>query len=544
MENPSLDPKLLDIAHPNEKKFDISVDAPYTAPPDGDAILFPSPLHLLNVLMPELTPYPWQSEELLRLSGYLDPADDLSYTEPSDSSPLLYCLSAANGSGKDLVLIAAFAVWFALRGLRNFCFITSASDDQIKTQTQPHIRHLCDQANKTFGKIFRSVDKYHVCTQTASEIKLFVTNEAGRAEGLHPRFGGKMALIFNEAKTIPNDLWEAYSRCTGYSYWLEISSPGIKSGRFYQSSLEAVRYPAKCELNRYYYRQVKAYDCPHIPLSHIERKKRTESKEWVLSSIEAEFSDFGEENVIKETLWDESAKLLFPPEDNESYGIGGDFATGGDECSFYARKGPRIIDSLHFRQRDTTITAEIFDTKFNYLKNEPNIFIYLDDGNVGHAIIDMLLKMAWRGIVRCHNQGSARNKRLYLNLGAESYWHTARLLENKLISSYGNRDPILRRQITTRKADNLDGGKWRLEKKEIHRDRAKESPDRADAYVLCYYSFPITLKSNATIATPEPSSESLEELSSRLAFGDRKLKLQALYGQLKPIRRRSYIINI
>lgn len=497
--------------------------------------------------MPDLLPYDWQSEELLRLGGFLLPGDAGSYISPTAETPLLYSLAAANGSGKDLVLIAAFAVWFALHGHRNFCFITSASDDQIKTQTQPHIKLLCDAANDHFGKIFRSVDKYHVCTQTASEIKLFVTDEAGRAEGLHPRFGGQMALVFNEAKTISSDLWEAYSRCTGYSYWLEISSPGIKSGHFYDTTRDAVLYPAKTELNKYYHRKVTAYECPHIPKSHIDRQKLSQTPEWFASSILAEFSDFGEDNVIKESLWLTAANIVPAKTTHEGYGIGGDFAAGGDECSFYLRKGWKIIDSLHFHQRDTTLTAEIFDTKFNAVKYETDIAINLDDGNVGHAIIDMLVKMGWKNITRCHNQAAARNKRQYLNLGAESYFHLARLLENRQIPSYGKRDPILYRQIISRRADNRDGGKWRLEKKPDHKERTKESPDHADAYVLCYYSYPIIIEP-ATLNQPEPPKESLEEFNQRLAFGDYHERLRKFYantnGNARTSKRRSCIVPV
>lgn len=536
---------LVQQAKPSNRQLEINRDEVYTKSPDGEPILFPTPLHMVRVLMPDLLPYDWQAEELLRLGGYLDPYNENSFASPNPEHPFMYCLAAANGSGKDLVLIASFAVWFALRGLRNFCFITSASDDQIKTQTQPHIRLLCEAANKKFGRIFRSVDKYHVCTQTASEIKLFVTDEAGRAEGLHPRFGGQMALIFNEAKTIPPDLWSAYARCTGFSYWLEISSPGIKSGHFFESSREAICYPSPAALNKYFHRKITAYDCPHIPRSHIDRQIREQPKEWVDSSINAEFSDFGEENVVKESTWDESANILPGETFHQGYGIGGDFAAqGADECTFYCRKGWKIHDKLFFRQSDTTLTAEIFDTHFNYLKNEQDCRIFLDDGNVGHAIIDMLLKMGWQNIVRCHNQGSARNKRLYLNLGAESYFHLKRLIENKLIPSYGNADPVLRRQVTSRIADNRDGGKWRLEKKDIHRDRTKESPDRADAYVLCYYSYPLILQPNAKPATTA-SRESLEEFGNRIAFGDLHSAIQKQYGYTKLTgRRRSYIVPV
>lgn len=467
------------------------------------------------MLQPDLIPYPWQSEELLHLGGYLDTNELTTRTLPSPEQPYFLCLPAANGSGKDLVIIAAFAVWYALKGLKNFIFITSSSHEQIRTQTNPHIKDLCNRANKVFGQIFRSVENYHVCTQTASEIKLYVTDEAGRAEGYHPRFGGGMALIFNEAKTISEDLWSAYSRCTGYSYWLEVSSPGGKSGHFYHSSQQSIAYPRQPQLGKYYLRHVSAYDCPHIPRAHIELKKQTESKEWFESSVLALFSDYGQSNCIKDFVWDNATAMAYSTSD--SYGIGGDLAAGGDECSFYLRRGPRIIDELHFRQKDTTITAEIFDAKFGYIKNEKNLVVRMDDGGIGHAIIDNLTKMGW-SIERINNQSAAINKREFLNRGAEMYFHLARLLQHRLMTSYGNRDPKLRDQIISRLADNLNGGKFRLEPKEDHISRHHSSPDRADAYVLCYSSYPIVIREDNK-SDPQPALQSFEDFEEAFTWG-------------------------
>ena len=521
---------------PSIRKLELNRDESYIADPDGTPIEFPSPLHMLAVIRPELEPYLWQSETLLQLAGYLDPYNLQKKSTISPNDPFLMCFPAANGSGKDLVLIAVFAVWFALKGLRNFVFITSASHEQVKSQTNPHIRDLCNAANKRLGNIFRSVENYHVCTQTASEIKLYVTDEAGRAEGFHPRFGGEMAMIFNEAKSIPAELWEAYARCTGYSYWLEISSPGGKSGHFYESSQESICHPEKPVLGKYFRRHISAFDCPHIPRAHIELQRQRRTKEWFDSSVLALFSDYGISNVIKEDLWDACAKFPVAYVTEDSYGIGGDLAAGGDECSFYARQGPKIIDELHFRQKDTTLTAEIFDTKFHYLKNKSNLIVRMDDGGIGHAIIDNLVKLGWK-IQRVINNGAAGNKREFLNKGAELYFHLQRLLSNHLIQSTGKRDGTLRRQITSRLADNLEGGKFRLEKKEDHIARNKESPDRSDAFVLCYSSYPIKLRTVDNIES-KPALKSLEEFEEALTWGN----LATHYA--KPTGRYSFIRSI
>ena len=510
----------------------------YTEDPTGQPILFPSPAHMLAVLKPEFTCYPWQAEMLLQLAGYLNPKDLSVKSVVSPELPFRLCLPAANGSGKDLVVIAAFSVWFALSGLRNLSVWTSGSYEQLKFQTEIHIRDLCKTANKKFGKIFHSVEFYHVCTQTSSEIKLFATDESGRAEGWHPRPGGQMSIGINEAKTVPDTIRDALSRCTGYSYWLEVSSPAFKTGGFYRASLGAVRHPDLPILGEWFYRKVPVSDCPHIPKSHIKEMRRVKSIEWCASSLDAEFTDLGSSNIIKVDLWDTACTTLVTTSDLESrYAIGGDLAAGGDECSFYLRKGSKLIDQYHFYQKDTTLTADFFDKRFYEYKNIPKLIIRLDDGGIGKGVIDTLVRLGWKNIQRIHNQAPATLKYEFLNIGAQYYFHLQRLLQLGYIQP--PKDEKLRRQATSRRYDQReeDGGKYRLEPKPEHIARERESPDRSDAYVLCYSSYPVSVKSQ--LPSPKPPIKSLAELEEELTWGK-----ETNYDEhnRKPSYRSSYIV--
>ena len=87
-----------------------------------------TPADLLLAHRPDLKLYKWQAETLFKLAGYTDLNDlDLPKTRPTDKTPLYYNLVAANGSGKDQVVISAFAVWFCLSKVRSRCVITSSS---------------------------------------------------------------------------------------------------------------------------------------------------------------------------------------------------------------------------------------------------------------------------------------------------------------------------------------------------------------------------------------------------------------------------------
>ena len=100
-----------------------------------------TPADLLLAHRPDLKLYKWQAETLFQLAGYTDINDlDKPKERPTDKTPLYYNLVAANGSGKDQVVISAFAVWFCLSKVRSRCVITSSSYEQLKDQTYKHQR--------------------------------------------------------------------------------------------------------------------------------------------------------------------------------------------------------------------------------------------------------------------------------------------------------------------------------------------------------------------------------------------------------------------
>lgn len=457
-----------------------------------------NPVQLLLMLMPEVRPYKWQFEQLMQVAGYLKVGDYKNKIEITDQNPYKLILSAANGSGKDMIIIAAAAVWFALTGVRNRVIITSSSFDQTKFQTEVHIRELVKRVNKRFGTLFRFNQFHYLVPELGSEIKLFATDEAGRAEGYHPFPGGRMMLIMNEAKSIKEELFDALSRCTGYSHWLEISSPGPRLGHMYRAASNASAYPNPVDLGMYYFRKVTAYECPHIPKAHIQAMAydKGEDSPWFKSSILAEFSDFDEPIAIPCNTWDKCFNFPCTPQGND-IAIGLDLAAGGNENACFVRRGNRVIHFFAFRQEDTVFAANMIDKQLEPWKGTDYVF-RADDGGVSHAINDMLRTKGWR-ILRTNNQSQAYNPKEYLNLGAQFYFHVKRLMERNDIILPGARNresptpPLypevakLREQLTSRryKGEDSTQGKYALEPKE----KGANSPDRGDAFVLCFSSF-------------------------------------------------------
>ena len=197
---------------------------------EWEVMAFDSPALLLNFFNEEFregrqTLHKWQTDTL----------EELASANPTQQHPYKFCLRAANGSGKDAFIVAPFAIWFMLSKKQSRVIVTSSSGTQLTAQTETYIRDLAESINKVMGvEIFRIRQRYIKCRKSGSEIRMFATDEKGKAEGYHPIVpGAEMAIIVNEGKSVTEDIHGALRRCTGYNYWLEVSTPGEPKGFFY-----------------------------------------------------------------------------------------------------------------------------------------------------------------------------------------------------------------------------------------------------------------------------------------------------------------------
>ena len=435
----------------------------------------------------EVSLYVWQ----------LEAADIICDARYTKANALRYLLCAANGSGKDAYCIALFAVWFAACKVRSRCIITSASHQQLTAQTEAYIRSLCYAVNDKLGGKFFLVKKQHiVCTLTGSEIKLFATDDPGKAEGYHPfpDFpSGCVAIVINEAKTVGDTIYAALTRCT-YTHFVCVSSPGQTAGFFYANSKTAVCHPDAPVPGRWYFRRVSAFDCPHISAEKVTamRNDHGENSPLYRSSILAEFTSIDQTVVI--TIELVRSRLLLPPA--HGYNIrkevgnvraGADFAAGGDECVSYVVRGSQPLGCLTFVMRNNVEAARALVTFWESFRHAGLTapFVFGDDGGLGRVVIDILEASGWP-INRVLNQSAPIWKLEYGNRGAELWFMLARLLETNLLVLPPD-DARLHTQLSNRfYRQGRVNGKLVLESKAEARLHGHGSPDRADAYALAY----------------------------------------------------------
>lgn len=440
------------------------------------------------LMRPDTKLYPWQYQTLLLLSGYIDGTRKGPRVHWTPAAPLIASFVACNDSGKDMTIISTLAIGGPLLYKDTRVVITSSSHDQLKRQTEAHIRHGISNINAYFGtKVFDSIDLHHRMPERGGEIALFATDEPGRAEGWHPLTkGGRLILIKNEAKTIPENISDALLRCHGYSHFLEISSPGRRNGTFFRNWTEATKYPDRPQPFMPWGRRITYRDCPHIPeeTAALVRRLRGPNSFLYQTSFEANFHEEETDVAIPYHTIEQMFGIQLKP-NWKDIGIGLDSSGGGDETTLWVRAGSAILRKLFFREKNTIVAAQRVHDFIKDLQNE-QYRLRVDDGGISRTFTDQLERLGWR-VERVLNQSRALKPARFANRAAELMWHVRQLYERRQIEAPGDEKTVT--QLTTRKFKESDKGVITLESKQDMRLHGIESPDRADGFVLCFSTF-------------------------------------------------------
>jgi phage terminase large subunit len=379
---------------------------------------------------------------------------------------------AANGSGKTSNLVSPLVMWFLSKYPRGQVIITSGSFRQIEKQLWPAMRIY---KRKFLGWDFLQTE---IKTPEYGFALGFSTDDAGRAEGWHPKISNTedpVFIIVDEPKTVPDAIFEAFDRCTRV-FQLWVSSPGAPRGQFYDA-LHANR-------KHHWVRKVTSMECPHIDPAKRARDLEKYGADHPLyrSMHDAEFT----EDIDRMILTSENlAKAIeFQPkcdEEGETVAFC-DFAAGRDENVLAIRKGNHARIVKAWVEKDTMQAAREFVYQFKLNGLQPGQ-VWGDADGLGTAMIDAIEELGFF-MNRFHGGQAASDTDEYANLIGE-VWHVgAREIERGRIH-LGQLDPVTFKQLTARKSEWSDNGKLRCESKEKMAKEGIKSPDRADALLGC-----------------------------------------------------------
>lgn len=379
---------------------------------------------------------------------------------------------AANGSGKTAHLVAPAVLWFLSKYPQGQVVITSGSFRQVEKQLWPAMRRFKSRFPQW------SFLQTEIKTPEEGFALGFSTDDAGRAEGWHPKINNEtdpVFIIVDEAKTVSDAVFEAFDRCTRvFELW--VSSPGAPRGQFYDSH--------HSDAGQHHTIKVTSAMCSHIS---AEKRARDLAKYGAdhptfRSMHLAEFTEDTDRLVI------DSQKLAKATESQPEASTVGevvafcDFAAGRDENALAIRRGNKARLREAWVEKDTVQAARQFVKLFEAegLKSGQ---IWGDADGLGTVMIDQLAEMGWR-INRFHGGTPASEPDEYASLIAEVWHVSAREIERGRVN-IGQLDSITFKQISTRRSEWSDNGKLRLESKEKMAKQGMKSPDRADALLGC-----------------------------------------------------------
>lgn len=407
--------------------------------------------------------YDWQGDVLTRLEAATGPA----------AVPTRISVPAPNGSGKSSGIVAAAALWWAGVHKKGRVIITSKDARQLDNQVWPAMERMKERLDGWDWK------QRHITTPTGGEIIGFTTNHPGRAEGWHKTddVDGPLLIIVDEAKSVEENIFTAFDRCT-YNALLLVSSPGRKSGRFFES---VTKYAAL-----YYVRRVGLKDCPHIPQDKIDAIVTMYGREhpFAKSALDGEFMSDEDmaEFIVDVDAWDRCLRNP-PPRVTGKRVAFCDFGKGKAENVIAVREGNALIALECWREADEMAAVGQFIMRFRRLKLEASAIWGDEGGDIGATMLKLLREAGWN--INAMNFGRpAYDKTVYVSWGSEA-WHEfgRKVIGCAVRIELEREDDILRAQLTSRKHYVQREGKLALEDKHDMAKRGLASPDRADAAV-------------------------------------------------------------
>ncbi len=225
---------------------------------------------------------------------------------------------------------------------------------------------------------------------------------------------------------------------------------------------------------------------------------------WFTSALKQELeSDFLRNEEEAQHIWDgllRSAGDLFVcpselvdvarkwviPKPHGTLAVGADIAhQGGDRIIFYKRHGLKVIDKYESRYQDTVVTTKHLKAFIGDLSIKLNI----DNGSIGAAVADNMVNAGYM-VNRVNFGGVPDDPEHYEDTVTEMYFD----IRDQLSLIDIPMDDELRAELIQRKFKYINGRRGyevqKIENKKEFKEHAMmsfNSPDKADALVLCFY---------------------------------------------------------
>lgn len=328
------------------------------------------------------------------------------------------------------------------------------------------------------------------------------SNKAALIEGAHAK---RIIYVFDEAKTIPADTWDAAegafstagSDTDADAYALAISTPGETGGRFYDIHKRRPGY--------------EDWWTRHVTLEEAIRAGRI-SREWAeqrrkqwgekspvyLNRVLGEFAEAGTDVLIPLALVEAANERWYERngkgEGQRSFGV--DVARFGDDSTTIARRVGTVLEQLDYlAQLDTMETTGEVIMRVGASNTETPILV--DVIGVGAGVVDRLRELGY-AVTGVNVSEAARDafnvpftdpsgELTFINLRSYLWWMLRELLDPDNPDAIAlPPDDRLTGDLTAPKWKPTSNGRIQVESKDDIRKRIGRSTDAADAVALAF----------------------------------------------------------
>jgi hypothetical protein len=423
----------------------------------------------------------------------------------------LTAVRACHGSSKTFTA-AGLVTWF----------FNTLNDSQVIT-TAPTFHQVQHLLWAEVGKLYRTsrVELIGECLTTRIKSDMaehfalgFSTDKPQRAEGKH---APQLLWILDEAKGIEQWLWDSIRGAMGggYSRLLAISTTdGVNAGEKFHSIFTDQKNDAK-------------WNKIHIDVTDLPTFTGEKLRGMDYGTFKPIFRDVEDLNIqISTPKWDQDCKddwggdsilyltkcrgeivdetpdsiiklsdvmKMFDNDNNSNFNtdgrreIGVDVARFGDDSSqFYMRKGLKVTKHAEFNKMDTHYLSNQLEHFVDGKKLDYEVVIKIDDTGVGGGVTDNMTARGYKNIVPVNFNQSPNNPDGYPNAISEMWFEVANIIDQISCPT----DEQLKAELVNRKKLSLDKkGRRVVESKESYKKRFRnKSPDKADAFLLCFYN--------------------------------------------------------
>lgn len=392
-------------------------------------------------------------------------------------------VKSGQGPGKTAVS-NIIALWRALRYIDSMCVVTAPTMRQAKKVWLAEFRRLMRQSHSILRKMIQ-VTKSDVRIGGFDHpewgIQLATGSKAENVQGFHDKH---LTFIVDEASGVERDIIDTIKATLSNddSLMIMIGNPNTRDCAFFDCFTQFHKEWHLFTMN--------AEESPITDKENIRKLADEFGRESDVYRVRVlgEFPYMDPNCVMSsEDLW-RCTEVDHYRAMRQAYGefrFGIDLARYGDaESVIYRRSGLAVVENKIFVKTDPNDVVDRAFLMQHQADWKRNDCVYVvDAGGMGQGVMRNFYKTG-RKVLEFHTGGTPTDNQ-YANKMTEAFFHVAKLSRDRIMSIPS--DYKLVQQLSSRLYFINKKGKIVLETKDEYVKRGYESPDRADAFVMCFY---------------------------------------------------------